>query len=58
MELYVAVYGYDYEGETILGVFDSKAKAQGAVEIFEESKGFGDYRKIYSYELNNSEYES
>jgi len=48
MKIYVATYGYDREGDEIIGVFDSEERAQAACDSF----NYGDIKKVKEYELN------
>lgn len=48
--IYVATYGYDREGDKIIGVFDSYEKAQAACD----SCDYGDVREVKAYKLNES----
>lgn len=48
MKVYVATYGYDREGDTIIGVFDTPEKAQKACDDSE----CGDIREVTEFELN------
>lgn len=54
MIVYIAYYGFKYEGECVTGVYSTKEKAQAAVD---EVK-YGDYRGIWEYEIDGEEVES
>lgn len=47
--MYVAMYGWDYEGESIIGVFNKPEKARKAID---DHVG-GDYVEIQVFEMNN-----
>ena len=57
MKLYVAVAIFDYEGSSIIGVFDSEEDAQQACDNRRYKDGTlqGDSREIEEYELNKTE---
>lgn len=48
VNLYVVCYGYDYEGDVVLGVYDSSEKAEEAAT----NNKLGDSWSIYTHELN------
>jgi hypothetical protein len=52
MDLFTLVYGFDYEGETILGIFDSYEKAESNMIEYDKTcyKGI-DYYTIYKHKL-------
>lgn len=57
MELFSLVYGFDYESETIIGIFDLMEKAENAMIEYDKAlhKSSGiDYYTIYRNELNVS----
>lgn len=48
MEIFVASYEHDREFEVIIGAFDSREKAQAALD----GCNLGDYKNIYELQLN------
>ncbi len=49
MRVWVAIYGYDYEGYCEpIGVFTTEELAQEALK----KKGFGDNRDVFEYEID------
>ena len=54
MKLYVAIAGWDYEGYDIIGVFDSKEKAQVGIDLVKLEGRYVDYYDILEYELNKN----
>jgi hypothetical protein len=40
MQLFTLLGSYDYEGDTLLGVFSTREKAEKAKEVFSNHKGF------------------
>jgi hypothetical protein len=57
MKLYVAVAIFDYEGSSIIGVFDNEEDAQQACDNHRYKNGSlrGDSREVEEYELNEAE---
>ena len=53
MELFVAGYGYDYEGYTVVGVFSSREKAEEHLE--KHYKNMGDYKSTEEMTLDEGE---
>ncbi len=53
MKVFVAMYGYLYDGDYVVGVFSSKEKGYEFLE--EKYKDFGDYQKVYEWELDVGE---
>ena len=56
MKLYVAECNFDYEGFDIIGVFDTKEKAEAACENhkYKDGEKRGDGRAVEEFELNVS----
>lgn len=44
-----------HEGYSIIGVFDTEAKAQIAIDLKQSTGWHADYWEIYSFDLNKSE---
>lgn len=40
MKVYVLIFGVDYEGETLEGIFSSKELAQAKLETLKQALGF------------------
>lgn len=53
MILYVAGYGYDYEGYNVVGVFSSREKAEEHLEKY--YKNMGDYKQTEVMTLDEGE---
>lgn len=55
MIVYIVTRGFDYEGEDILGVFDTQEKAEQKVEHLRQQTSssifWGDYFEIYKFEV-------
>ncbi|HET8687260.1 MAG TPA: hypothetical protein VFM18_11450 [Methanosarcina sp.] len=54
MKLFVAIVSWSYEGYDIIGIFDTREKAQAACDRHKYSDGTwrGDERLVNEYELN------
>ena len=52
MKLYALLGGVEFEGETLLGIYDSKENAESARDSYKESSDDFDYYKIEERELN------
>lgn len=53
MKLFVAGYGYDFEGYYVVGVFSSREKAEEHLE--KHYKSMGDFKKIEEMILDEGE---
>ena len=54
MKIFVAIVGWDYEGDDVIGVFDTQELAQAACDRhkYKEGDWRGDTREVVEYELN------